>query len=108
VTFFGQRAGARFDPQTITLSVRNGLLRPLAIVPFSPRFNSQQLDVREQVSGILLFEEELPVGDSFSFGYAGRSSDDWQNKQRLLDGSAPGGRAGPGGRPDTTGAAANP
>ena len=81
----GQRAGTRFDPQTLTLSVRNDLLRPLGIVPFTPRFNSQQLEVREQVSGIYLFGEELPVGDSFSFVYAGRSSEDWQNKQRLLD-----------------------
>jgi hypothetical protein len=109
VTFFGQRAGARFDPQTITLLIRNGLLRPLGIVPFSPRFNSQQLEVREQVSGIFLFEEELPVGDSFSFGYAGRISDDWQNKQRLLDRErarvAARARVD---RPDTTGAPANP
>jgi hypothetical protein len=108
VTFFGQRAGTRFDPQTLTLSVRNDLLRPLGIVPFTPRFNSQQLEVREQVSGIFLFEEELPVGDSFSFGYGGRNSDDWQNKQRLLDRErarvAARARVD---RRDTTGAAAN-
>ncbi|HSB54756.1 MAG TPA: hypothetical protein VLD58_10385, partial [Gemmatimonadales bacterium] len=67
VTFFGQQAGIRFDPQTVSLLIRNRFLRPLGIVPFSPRFNSQQLDVREQVTAIYLFEEELPVGDSFSF-----------------------------------------
>jgi len=109
VTFFGQRAGTRFDPQTLTLSVRNDLLRPLGIVPFSPRFNSQQLEVREQVSGVYLFGEELPVGDSFSFGYAGRNSDDWKNKQRLLDRErarvAARARVE---RPDTTGAVSNP
>lgn len=85
VTFFGQRANARFDPQTLIVLVRNREFRPLGIVPFSGRFTSQQLDVREQVSGIYLFEEDLPVNDSFSIQYAGQTSDDWQGKQRALD-----------------------
>ncbi len=85
VTFFGQRSNARFDPQTLTLLVRNREFRPLGIVPFSGRFTSQQLDVREQVSAIFLFEEDLPVNDSFSILYAGQTSDDWQVKQRSLD-----------------------
>jgi len=85
VTFFGQRVNARFDPQTLTVSARSREFRPLGIVPFSGRFTSQQLDVREQVSGIYLFEELLPVNDSFTVLYAGQASDDWQGKQRTLD-----------------------
>ena len=41
--------------------------------------------MREQVSAIFLFEEDLPVNDSFTVLYAGRASDDWQGKQRTLD-----------------------
>ena len=85
VTFFGQQAGIRFDPQTVAVTFRNQYLQPIGIVPYSPRFNSQQLNVREQVSGIYLFQEELPVGDSFRFSYGGFNSDDWQNKQLMLD-----------------------
>ena len=85
VTFFGQRVNARFDPQTLTVSARSREFRPLGIVPFSGRFTSQQLNVREQVSAIYLFEEDLPVNDSFTVLYAGLSSDDWQGKQRSLD-----------------------
>jgi hypothetical protein len=85
VTFFGQRAGARYDPQTLLVVVRNQILRPLGIIPFSPRFTSQQLDVRDQVSAIYLYEEQLPVNDSFSISYSGLTSDDWQGKQRVLD-----------------------
>lgn len=85
VTFFGQQAGIRFDPQTVAVTFRNQYLQPIGIVPYSPRFNSQQLNVREQVSGIYLFQEELPVGDSFRFSYGSLNSDDWQNKQRELD-----------------------
>jgi hypothetical protein len=85
VSFFGQRTNARFDPQTLTVMARSREFRPLGIVPFSGRFTSQQLNVREQVSAIYLFEEDLPVNDSFTVLYAGQPSDDWQNKQRMLD-----------------------
>jgi hypothetical protein len=85
VTFFGQAPNARFDPQTLTVLVRSRELRPLGIVPYSGRFTSQQLNVREQVSAIYLYEEELPVNDSFTIAYAGRASEDWQGKQRTLD-----------------------
>ena len=85
VTFHAQRADARFDPQTLSVVVRNREFRPLAIVPFSGHFSSQQLQVREQVSGIYLYEEDLPVNDSFSLRYAGQTSDDWQSKQVTLD-----------------------
>jgi hypothetical protein len=85
VTFFGGREGARFDPSNLNLVIRNRILRPRGIVPFSPRFTSQQLNVREQVSAIYLFEELLPVTDAFTFSFQGRVSEDWQNRQRLLD-----------------------
>jgi hypothetical protein len=85
VTFFAQRANARFDPQTVTVLIRNREFRPLGIVPFSGQFTAQQLDVRAQVSGIYVFEEDLPVNDSFTVLYAGQPSEDWQKKQRTLD-----------------------
>lgn len=85
VSFFGQRTNARFDPQRLTLTIRNRVFQPLGIVPFTPRFTSQQLDVREQVSAIFLFEEDLPVNDSFSISYGGVASEDWRGKQSTLD-----------------------
>jgi hypothetical protein len=85
VTFFGQRVNARFDPQTLTVLVRSRVFRPLGVVPFTPRFTSQQLSVREQVSAIFLYEEDLPVNDSFSIAYGGETSEDWQRKQPTLD-----------------------
>lgn len=85
VTFFAQRANARFDPQTLTLVTRNRVFKPLGIVPFSGRFSAQQLNVREQVSAIYLFEEDLPVNDSFSVSYGGLTSEDWERRQPTLD-----------------------
>jgi hypothetical protein len=85
VTFFGQRSSARYDPQNLTLLVRNRVYRPLGIVPFTPRFTSQVINVREQVSAIYLFEESIPVSDDFSLSYAGLTSENWSKKQPALD-----------------------
>lgn len=85
VSFFGVRSDARFDPQTLTLLIRNRVFRPLGMVPISPQFTSQQLDVRQQVSAIYLFEEDIPVDDSFSLSYGALTSEDWQTKQPTLD-----------------------
>jgi hypothetical protein len=85
VSFFGQRADVRFDPQILTLQIRNQVFRPLGFIPLTPRFTSQQLNVREQASAIYLFEETIPVEDSFILSYAELQSEDWQRKQSLLD-----------------------
>ncbi|MEO7137178.1 MAG: hypothetical protein ABI037_05650 [Gemmatimonadales bacterium] len=85
VSFFGLRPDTRFDPQTLTLLIRNRVFRPLGVIPISGKFNSQQLDAREQASAIYLFEEDIPVDDSFTLSYGTLVSDDWQNKQSILD-----------------------
>jgi hypothetical protein len=85
VSFYGRRPDVRFDPQTLTLVVRNRIFRPLGLLPLTPRFTSQQLGVRDQVSAIYLFEEDLPVDDSFTLSYGAMNSADWQSKQQGLN-----------------------
>jgi hypothetical protein len=85
VSFFGLRPDTRFDPQTLTVRLRNRSLQPLGIIPINARFTSQQLDQREQASAIYLFEEDLPVDDSFTLSYGALISEDWQAKQPLID-----------------------
>jgi hypothetical protein len=85
VSFFGQRPDVRFDPQTLTLQIRNRVFRPLGFIPLNPRFTSQQLGVREQANALYVFEEEIPVDDSFTVSYGAMTSDDWQRKLPTLD-----------------------
>jgi hypothetical protein len=85
VSFFGLRPDTRFDPQTLTLLIRNRAFQPLGVIPISGKFTSQQLNAREQASAIYLFEEDIPVNDSFSLSYGPLLSEDWQNKQPILD-----------------------
>ena len=103
VSFFGVREATRFDPQTLTVRVRNRVLQPLGLIPIDARFTSQQLNLREQASAIYLFEEDLPVDDAFSLTYGALTSEDWHTKQPLIDRErarvSARARAG---RPDTT------
>lgn len=79
VTFFGRRQGARFDPQNVNLLVRSQLFRPIGLVPYSANFNSQQLDQRQQATGFILFEEPVPVFETFVVSY-GVAADGWEGK----------------------------
>jgi hypothetical protein len=80
VTFFGLQDGVRIDPQLVTLHVRGRQLRPLAMVPLSPRFGNGQLDARESVMAIVLYEELLPVWDPFQISYGALMSSDWSDR----------------------------
>ncbi|HJR15784.1 MAG TPA: hypothetical protein VJ808_02940 [Gemmatimonadales bacterium] len=103
VSFFGLRSETRFDPQRLTVLVRNRALQPLGVIPINARFTSHQLDLREQASAIYLFEEDLPVDDSFGLSYGALISDDWQTKQPLIDRErARVSARARSGRPDTT------
>jgi hypothetical protein len=85
VSFFGVRSDVHFDAQTLTLLIRNRVFRPIGTIPLTPRFTSGQLGVRDQASAIYVFEESLPVDDSFSLSYGALTSEDWQNKQSTLE-----------------------
>jgi hypothetical protein len=85
VSFFGRRPDVHFDAQSLTLLIRNRTFQPLGTIPLTPRFTSGQLGVRDQASAIYVFEESLPVDDSFVLSYGALTSDDWQTKQSTLE-----------------------
>jgi hypothetical protein len=85
VSFFGLRPDVRFDAQTLTLLIRNRVFRPIGTIPLSLRFTSGQLGVRDQASAIYVFEESIPVDDSFTLSYGSLTSGDWQEKQSTLE-----------------------
>lgn len=80
VTFFAQRAGARFDPELLTLTARNQFVRPMAIVPLNPRFGAAQLDARESAMAVYVFEELLPVWEPFIVNYETLASREWERR----------------------------
>jgi hypothetical protein len=85
VSFFGLRPDVRFDSQTLTLLIRNRVVRPLGFISLSGKFTSGQLGIREAASAIYLFDQEIPVNDSFTLSYGALTSSDWETKQPTLN-----------------------
>lgn len=85
VTFYGLAPNSRFDPQLLTLTLRNQLYRPVAILPLSPNFSSQQLDVRGQATAIFVYERPLPVLESFTVSYLSATNSEWERKLQRLN-----------------------
>jgi hypothetical protein len=79
ISFFGLRDGVTFDPQNFSLSYRNQVYRPAAIVPLTANFTGRQLQVRRQASAIFIFEVEIPIFEQFSIIYGSTQSDAWTN-----------------------------
>ena len=79
VSFFGRKPAVQFDPTNLYLTVRNQLLRAVGIIPYSGNFNSQQLGVRDRASAIYIFEERVPVFESFGISYGAQGADSWDS-----------------------------
>ncbi|HJP57182.1 MAG TPA: hypothetical protein VJ847_09175 [Gemmatimonadales bacterium] len=85
VTFYGQRDGVRFDPDLLTVVSRGRFLRPVGVVPLTPGFTAHQLAQRGQATGILLYDDVIPVDESFTLTYDTLTSDDWERKLPVLE-----------------------
>jgi hypothetical protein len=85
VTFFGMVSQARFVPEDINLSSRGRLFRPAGIVPLSPQWAGQQLDAREQVTAIYLFDTGIAWGEPLTASYEGMNNDSWSKAIQKLN-----------------------
>jgi len=85
VTFFGTVSQARFTPEDINLSSRGRLFRPVGIVPLSPQWAGQQLDAREQVTAIYLFDTGIAWGEPLTASYEGMNNDSWSKSIQKLN-----------------------
>ncbi len=85
VSFYGLAPATRFDPAVLSISLRNQQYRPIGTVPLSPTFSNQQLDVREQASGLFVYERQLPTQEPFTVRYLDSTNDDWERRLTRLD-----------------------
>ncbi|HEV8305739.1 MAG TPA: hypothetical protein VGQ25_12300 [Gemmatimonadales bacterium] len=85
VTFFGLVPQARFNPEDVNITSRGRLFRPVGIVPLSPTWGSYQLEARQQMVAIYLFEEGISFRETLTVTYQGQANDAWSRALRLLD-----------------------
>ena len=69
----------------LTISVRGQFWRSIGVVPLSVAFSSDQLDVRSAAIGLVLFDQEIPVRESFIVSYAEAMSADWGQRLTRLE-----------------------
>lgn len=81
VSFYGISPGANFDAQSLALVFRGRLLRPIAILPYTPNFNDGRLDPRQLVSAFYLFEEQIPVLEPFQLQYYQQFNTEWTSSR---------------------------
>lgn len=85
VTFFGLQQRARFVGEDLTITSRNRLFRPVAILPVSPRWHEQQLFQRETATAVYLFDDGIALLEPFTVSYSGMSSTHWERILPTLD-----------------------
>ncbi len=85
VSFYGQRAGTRFQPDLLTIAVRGRQLYPLGTIPLSPSFSSQQLELRQQATAIYVYEDQVPLAEPFTLSYGAVASTEWERKLPALE-----------------------
>ncbi len=85
VSFFGVVPQARFTPEDVDVTSRGRLFRPIAIVPLSPTWSSQQLEAHQQAVAIYLFEDGISFREALTVSYQGLSNDSWTQTLHVLD-----------------------
>ena len=85
VSFHALAPATRFDPAVLTVSLRGQQYRPIGTVPLSPTFSNQQLDVREQASGLFIYERQLPILEPFTVTYLDGSNEEWERRLSRLE-----------------------
>lgn len=85
VSFHALAPATRFDPALVTLSLHGQQFRPIATIPLSPTFSNQQLEVREQASGLFIYERRLPVMEPFTVSYLESTNEEWERRLGRLD-----------------------
>ena len=85
VSFQGLAPNTRFDPGQLTLNLHGQQFRPIAWIPMSATFSNQQLDVRQQVQALFIYERDIPVREGFTVSYLAATSDDWTGRLPRFD-----------------------
>jgi hypothetical protein len=86
VSFFGLKERAPFTPEDLTVQSRGRFFRPFAFVPMSPRWGERQVDFRESVVAVALYEPGIALfDDQLLVSYGSVTTNAWITIARLLD-----------------------
>lgn len=85
VQFFAIQPETQFSPELIEIVSQSVAMRPLGIVPLTPRWSEYRLEQRQQAAAIYLFEPAVAVLRPFTVRYGDLVSDAWARVLPVLD-----------------------
>ena len=85
VTFFGLQPQTRFNADDLLIASQNSTYRPLGRVALNPRFNEGELNAREQVAAIYLYDRQIALMRPFSVQYGTSISESWSQSLNILN-----------------------
>ncbi len=85
VAFYGLAPDALFTPLDLTVSAPGRDFRPLEVIPLSPGFGQNRLQVREMQSALYLFDDGLPLNQPLTITMSGVTNANWQAIERNIE-----------------------
>ena len=85
VTLFGIQPQTRFNADDLLIVSQNATYRPLGRVALSPRFNEGEINAREQVAAIYLYDRSIALMRPFTVQFGTSVSDAWSNSLNTLN-----------------------
>jgi hypothetical protein len=85
VTFFGLQPQTRFNPDDLLITSQNSTYRPIGHIAITPRFNANEVDVREQAAAIYLYEPGVVLQRPMTVAYGVATSEAWTATLNLLN-----------------------
>ena len=80
LTFYGLSPNARFVPTDVTITSGGRDYRPFDLIPISDAFGAQRVQLREQQSGLLLFEDGVDVSQPLTITMGSERNTQWSNE----------------------------
>lgn len=85
ISFFSYQPDVTFEADDIRISQRGRLYRPLAVLPITSGWGSQQLQQQDSESAVYVFDEDIDLDADLAVEYGMERSDRWESIIRELE-----------------------
>ncbi len=85
VSFYGLAPDATFSPLDLTIRSPGRDFTPLHVIPITPGFGQNRLQVRDVQRAFYLFDDGLPLNQPLTVVMGTVTDDSWQNIERKIE-----------------------
>ncbi|MDE3152899.1 MAG: hypothetical protein KGL93_11690, partial [Gemmatimonadota bacterium] len=85
VSFYGMAPDATFSPLDLTIRAPGRDFTPLRVIPITPGFGQNRLQVRDVQRAFYLFDDGLPLNQPLTVVMGAVTDDSWQTIERKIE-----------------------